>query len=727
MRLRLLATLLTAVSSQQIPPAAPPPAPGQTFRSGAQVVQVDVRVTGKDGKFVTDLGLPDFEITEDGVPQKIQSVVLIGSDTAPSAPSAPVAPAAPVAPVAPVAPAPLAPPAPVAPLAPRLPQIWVFVFDTYHLSPGGLNRTRDAVMKFLADRFHQGDIGGVVVDGQMINKRLTADREELKKAAASVKMSGELRSRQLEFAEWPRLQDEYEAWTISNGDRQALSAATLRACQEDPDQCKKVPIEPQVQEKAKRLGAGVRVAATLTLKVVDALTSGLARMPGPKTIVFLSEGFILNDQESELRQAVGMAARAGAHFCSIDARGLNRGSASSAIIDQAVASAIVGAQQPLDNQSDGPNSLAVDTGGFAIRNENNFARALDEIQRDAGTYYVVGYTPVNETFDGKYRAISVKVDRPGTKVRARRGYLAVAPAALLSSAAVPPKSDPAGGASSAGVSGTKGDVRTLELPVTPISPGLLALPETTSVTLPGETPPIPEKGTTAVEAARSRIDAGKMVLALGKSASVGTTSAVKSAAELGWAAYEKGDVETAARELGQAAKAADARPWVVYALGLSEFALRRFPDAAGAWERVRRDVPEFEPIYFSLADAYGLQHEEGTALKVLREAERRWPADAEVANAIGVIQIRRGALDAAIESFQRATTTAPGEALGFFNLARTCQMRLLKSQRYDQQMQKWIGGEEDRRRAIANFQKYLQLGGPYERQAREALTSLGWS
>ena len=186
-------------------------------------------------------------------------------------------------------------------------------------------------------------------------------------------------------------------------------------------------------------------------------------------------------------------------------------------------------------------------------------------------------------------------------------------------------------------------------------------------------------------------------------------------------------METAARELGEAAKAPDARPWVVYALGLSHFALRRYPDAAQAWERVRRDVPEFEPIYFSLADAYGLQHEEGTALKVLREAERRWPADAEVANATGVIQIRRGALDAAIESFERATTTAPDEALGYFNLARAHQMRLLKSQRYDPQMQKWIGGDEDRRRAVAAFQKYLQLGGPYERQAREALAALGWS
>ena len=49
-------------------------------------------------------------------------------------------------------------------------------------------------------------------------------------------------------------------------------------------------------------------------------------------------------------------------------------------------------------------------------------------------HYVVGYIPAKEIFDGKYREISVKVTRPGVKVRARRGYLAIEPARLL-----PPK------------------------------------------------------------------------------------------------------------------------------------------------------------------------------------------------------------------------------------------------------------------------------------------------
>ena len=684
------------------PQQAPPPAAPQTFRSGALIVEVDVRVLGKDGRFVTDLGVPEFAITEDGVPQKVQSVVLIG------------APAAPLAPLAPLAPAPSAP---SAPLVPRPPQTWLFVFDTYHLTAGGLARTRDAVVKFVADRFREGDLGGIVVDGKMVNNRLTSAREELKIAAASVKMPGELRSRQLELREWPRLQDDEEAWSISTGDQQALKSATARACIEDPDQCRRVPVEPQVLEKARRLAAGIRTATSLTLNVVAVLSQGLARLTGPKTVVFLSEGFFLSDQELDLRQAVGMAARAGAHFYTIDARGLNTGSASSDIIDQPVASAVVAGQQKFDTRSDGTNSLAVDTGGFAIRNENNFGRALDEIQRDAGTYYVVGYAAAKETFDGKYRAISVKVSRPGVKVRARRGYLAFEPAALLkpiSRPATAPSDAPAAAASPKRGSEATGAEADHGVPALPIPPVLIALPEA------GTHVPAARMSEPSV---RVRVDRNVMSL---KSTFGETASARNSPAEVGWAAYEKGDVETAARHLAEAAKASDARPWVLYALGLAHFALRNYHDAAQSWERVRREVPEFEPIYFSLADAYGLQRDEGAAIKVLREAEQRWPADAEVSDAVGVIQVRRGALDAAIDSFERATKVGPDDALGYFNLARTLQMRLLKSQRYDPQMQKWIGGNEDRRRAVANFQKYLSLGGPYERQAQEALASLAW-
>jgi tetratricopeptide (TPR) repeat protein len=353
-------------------------------------------------------------------------------------------------------------------------------------------------------------------------------------------------------------------------------------------------------------------------------------------------------------------------------------------------------------QEDGTNSLSVDTGGFAIRNENNFGRALDAIQRDAGVYYVVSYAATNEKFDGKYRAIAVKVKRPDVTVRARRGYLAIAPARMLK---VVPLTAPAA---------------VPEMTVVPASLETAGVPVV--LTTPGTGPAAVSDSKSAVsDAVRARVTSGKIAL------SVGATATNSGAAEAGWAAYERGDVETAAHELTKAAAAPDAQAWVHYVLGMSHLALQRYRDASQSWERVRQMAPQFEPVYFNLADAYLGQKEEGTAIKVLRDAEQRWPADAEIANAIGVIQVRRGALDSAIESFTHATTLSPSDGLGYFNLGRAHQMRLLKRQRYNPQAQRWLGGEDDKRKAIANFQKYIELGGPYVQQAQDALKALGWS
>jgi VWFA-related protein len=328
------ALALLAADSWQLEAAGRQQQP-QTFRSGTQIVQVDVRVL-KDGRFVTDLGPSDFTIKEDGVAQKIESVVLVGSTPAP----------------APIAPTALAPPAPSPPPAPSAPALWVFVFDTEHLSPGGLGRSRDAVVAFIRDRFHPGDVGGIVSDGKMANNRLTSDHEELRKAVAALKMPGEMRSRQLDLREWPRLQDEEEVWRIAAGDRAALGAAVARACDEDPGACKRVTVDVFVLEKARRLNAETQVAAMKTLRAVEALSNGLAHVPGPKTIVFFSEGFPVNDRVAELRQAVGQAARAAAHLYTIDARGLNKGSASSDLIDQIVPDNSAGASQKFDTQAD---------------------------------------------------------------------------------------------------------------------------------------------------------------------------------------------------------------------------------------------------------------------------------------------------------------------------------------------------------------------------------------
>src|SRR5437868_1276706 len=214
---------------------------------------------------------------------------------------------APLAPSAPLAPAPLAPEAPLAPLAPSAPppSIWLFVFDTTHLSPGGLRNTQKAVEEFLRTKFHDGDIGGIVADGKMANNRLTSVREELIKAVSDIKQSDSTFRYQSQMTrEWPRIQDEFEAWRIAvQNDASALQQAIIRACSDDRDACRATPPDLVIKSKTADIVRTAGVAAQLTLNVVRALSNGLARMVGPKTVVFISDGFVLQGEEQTLRDA----------------------------------------------------------------------------------------------------------------------------------------------------------------------------------------------------------------------------------------------------------------------------------------------------------------------------------------------------------------------------------------------------------------------------------------
>jgi len=142
---------------------------------------------------------------------------------------------------------------------------------------------------------------------------------------------------------------------------------------------------------------------------------------------------------------------------------------------------------------------------------------------------------------------------------------------------------------------------------------------------------------------------------------------------------------------------------------------------------VRRTAADFEPVYFDLVDAYLQLGDEAAAITVLREAERHWPSDPEVFNALGVVQVRRGALDDAIESFRRAVRAQPADATAYFNLGKAFEIRYQKSRRFSSLGQTWVANESDRQAAAENYRRYLALGGPLESSARDALARLEWT
>jgi len=690
-RAALCLTLALALSAHSSLARQEPQQP--LFRSGTELVQVDAIVRDGDGKFVSGLAADDFEVLEDGKPQPIQLFYLV---TGPSS----------------------AVPRVVVPDGTfRAPdqtarRVFTLIFDQDHLNFDPFRKAQNAAIAFFEEHFRPGDVGGVVLEGTMANGRLTTIRRELIGLVRSARPHTDVRDRFVVFREWPRLESEFEAKRIDAGDDRALNDAVVRNCQERPQECARVGIAEQVENdlqwNSRRFLAEARVAASRIIETISAVTTGLGRMEGRKTVVIFSEGFLVDETRGVLAQVAARAARFGVTIYAVDARGLAR--STTGMTDASDVSPRL-PPSGFDSLEDGPNILSAETGGFVVRNRNDFVDALGEIAEDTSTYYVLGYSPANPTLDGKFRKIRVRVKWKGMDVRARKGYLATQ---------LPPPARVRRAQTAAGTAPS------------PANPPRPAAPPPAPAAAPVDTigprafdhlvtvmfvRPEPETRVRELRSLDPKVHA---------SVSPGAASASppSSAAERGWERFQAGDVEAARRELAAAAAEPNAAPWVHYALGLSELALGHHREATAALENARSIEPEFEPAYFDLADGYLQMEEAKRAADVLRSATQRWPRDTDAWNALGVAEVHRGDLDAAIAAFRKATEIDARDSLAYFNLGRACEQRYEHSRRLDTSRRTTTSAESDRAAAKANYEKYLSLGGPYEAEARAGLSAL---
>ncbi|MCA1563108.1 MAG: VWA domain-containing protein [Acidobacteria bacterium] len=660
------------------------------FRSSANLVEVDVIVTSRDGRFIPDLTARDFELREEGVRQEIRVLSLITGAGAGGPPAPDTSAAA----------------------GRTAPRIFVFVLDHQNLAPAPLDRARKGLRRFVEREMKPGDLAGVVSEARG-TARLTASRDEVLGEIDSLKPRSDTASRRLDFVEWPRILNEMEALQIDQGDRALLEAVVGRACESNvaevsSQQCREVA-QAELQRKSRQFVIQTRAAAERTVQLLTAVSNHLAQLDGRKTLVLFSEGIIAPEYSARFREIGRMAARARVAIYPIDTRGLDRTDASRSL--QATAPSDSGLSLDYFDTSDDPPALIADaTGGRVVRNTNNVADALAGIAQETSAYYIVGYAPANTDFDGKYRSVSVRVQRPGLTVRARRGYFATPPAAR-----------PATLSAAGGIAATPGPVPALDAPI--LGAPAFAVYPVSAESLPDALavgPSITERKV------RDLMDRGDPAPGDRDGFRLAPHGA-NEAASRGWTQYQRGDVAGARDFLAEASADPGAPPWVPYALGQSEFALQHFDKAAASWQRVRTLAPAFRPVYFDLADAFLQLRAYGEAVAVLRDAARVWPNDPEILNALGVVQVRRGALDDAIESFDRAIAAAPDDGDGWFNRGRAMEMRYQRSRRYIEAMAQWVGSDGDRRKAIESYERYLAIGGAFETAVRESLQRLRWT
>jgi len=401
----IVASLLLVPARLAMQGQNPPRGGGQPmFRSSTALVEVDAIVHDREGRFATGLRAEDFEIFEDGKPQNIQQFYMVthepgGSVTSEHADATDY----------------------------RARRVFVILFDEAHLANDSLMRVKEGAAAFIRDRMGPDDVGGVFVNGGMHKGRLTTDKGQLLAGVHAVKPAFDNRQALLApFELFPRIPGERDATRIAEGARELVDALGIKACREYRAECELNgglnQVENLIEQKARLYVRQARILADRTAQSLQTVARGLSRIPGRKTVVFLSEGFYLEDSRGLIEAIAAQAARGGTTIYSIDGRGLiGAPSPTSSVVTTER-----GRSTAFDTGDDGPNILTANTGGFMVRNIDDMSRAFGMIVRDTSTYYVIGYQPANSTMDGKYRKIDVKSKVAGLRVRARKGYAALA-------------------------------------------------------------------------------------------------------------------------------------------------------------------------------------------------------------------------------------------------------------------------------------------------------------
>jgi hypothetical protein len=125
--------------------------------------------------------------------------------------------------------------------------------------------------------------------------------------------------------------------------------------------------------------------------------------------------------------------RANLSIYSVDARGLEAisplGDASTGSLRGTGAYNGSALQNNLDSNFNTQEVLATlssDTGGKAFLDSNDFSPAFLRIQQDTSAYYVIGFRSTDTQKDGRYRRLTIKINRPNLKLEYRPGYYAPA-------------------------------------------------------------------------------------------------------------------------------------------------------------------------------------------------------------------------------------------------------------------------------------------------------------
>jgi VWFA-related protein len=301
-----------------------------------------------------------------------------------------------------------------------------FFIDDVHLSLGSLKQTRLLLQRFIEREMGQNDEAAITSSSGQIGflQQLTDDKRVLLAATERLKA----RSYSAKDSDRPAM-TEYQAQLIESGNDDVFGFFVDELIRLEPTLLRNTAAAI-IQGRALQIAQQTHYITNVTLNSIKALVKNSAGLPGRKLIFVISDGFLLDNRNSDsydrLRQITFAAAASGVIIYSIDARGLTLGMSDASTekpfdpsgrLERAAAGEFTASQ-------DGLNALAVDTGGRAFRNSNNLSPAVTTALKESSTYYLLSWRPeTEEQRDQKSHRLEVNVNgRPDLLVRLRRTF-----------------------------------------------------------------------------------------------------------------------------------------------------------------------------------------------------------------------------------------------------------------------------------------------------------------
>ncbi len=320
------------------------------------------------------------------------------------------------------------------------------LFDDSHLEVGDLSRAKIAALKFIDTSVKPSERLAIFNISGRSQVDFTDDHEKIR-AAIKTLIANPV------GAYDPKTEHDclqityYQADLIQNkNDQQALAAATADAlaCAEGAPSARAPNAQAQTQALEQQAASLVASTVPLVLQAGDINTQYSVRrlqevvrrvsaLPGQRSIVLISPGFLTSTYEYEVSQLIDKANHSNVFINTLDARGLYTVDPLGDITQDVPvranpATSALSLQYRLDEQrvqSEVLSDLAYSTGGFYFRNNNDLDAGFRTTAAEPEVSYLLAIVPDNLKNDGKFHTLSVKLTtKEKYTVQARRGFFA---------------------------------------------------------------------------------------------------------------------------------------------------------------------------------------------------------------------------------------------------------------------------------------------------------------